>query len=420
MENKKHFKKLIKHYLDLRKMNEDVYNISNIIEKVYKVMDYVHKLSNNEELTINSAINSVDYQTSVFESLEKDNFNYDYDSKNILCFIKKYCFILLSKIFDNNLALKNKTIGHEIFIPVEEGDLDGISISESYNDFKIYNENGSTPLHVCIKNGDTTILKKFLKNGESIDLNDKNGHSLLEYACELKDPNLITFLISHGSNPKKHLFFRENNKDCKMLTNDIDLANLIKVCLQIGALSNDKILPKFAREKLYYNVNNNSCVESEKSEYYSNILKTLCFSKISNDYFVGLGNLKFSNFYEFLSNTILNLDEDDFNTYYNIIDEEFNYSIINKLGCPTNYFEILIINLVPFIKYDFNISTKFIVVNELVYTVRLMFENNNLKLNNKFYNNLLNKIWLDYKDILPIDFIGINLSSIFSKIKNIL
>ena len=253
MENKKHFKKLLKHYLNLRKINiNDDDNNINIIKNIYKVMDYVNKLSNNEELTITS----VDYQTSVFETLEKDNFNYEYDSKNILVFIKKYCHTLLNKIFERNLVFKNKTIGSEIFAPVEEGDLDGISISESYNDFKVYNENGSTPLHVCIKNGDTTILKKFLKNGESIDLNDKNGHSLLEYACELKDPNLITFLISHGSNPKKHLFFRENNKDCKMLTNDIDLANLIKICLQIGALSKDKILPKCAREKLYNNVNN--------------------------------------------------------------------------------------------------------------------------------------------------------------------
>ena len=267
---------------------------------------------------------------------------------------------------------------------------------------------------------ETIITYSGLKNGESIDLNDKNGHSLLEYACELKDPNLITFLISHGSNPKKHLFFRENNKDCKMLTNDIDLANLIKICLQIGALSKDKILPKCAREKLYNNVNNNSCLESEKYEDYTNNLKRLCFNKISNNHYVGLGNLEFSDFYEFFKFTVLNLDEEDFNTYYNIIDEEFNYSINNKLGCPDNYFEILIINLVPFIKYDFNISSKFIIVNELVYTVRLIIENNNLKLDKKFYNKILNKVWLDYKDILPIDFIGINLSNIFSKIKNIL
>lgn len=417
MENKKHFKKLLKHYLNLRKINiNDDDNNINIIKNIYKVMDYVNKLSNNEELTITS----VDYQTSVLETLEKDKFNYEYDAKNILVFIKKYCYTLLNKIFERNLVFKNKTIGSEIFAPVEEGDLDGISISESYNDFKVYNENGSTPLHVCIKNGDTTILKKFLKNGESIDLNDKNGHSLLEYACELKDPNLITFLISHGSNPKKHLFFRENNKDCKMLTNDIDLANLIKICLQIGALSKDKILPKCAREKLYNNVNNNSCLESEKYEDYTNNLKRLCFNKISNNHYVGLGNLEFSDFYEFFKFTVLNLDEEDFNTYYNIIDEEFNYSINNKLGCPDNYFEILIINLVPFIKYDFNISSKFIIVNELVYTVRLIIENNNLKLDKKFYNKILNKVWLDYKDILPIDFIGINLSNIFSKIKNIL
>ncbi len=418
MENKKHFKKLIKKYLDLRKLNNSDYqdNINDYISKIYKIMDYVNKLSNNDDLTVNS----IDYETSVFEALEKDSFNYDCDTRNILGYIRKYCFKLLNDVFDKNLMVNNKTIGSEIFIPVEEGDLDGISISESYNDFKVYNDDGSTPLHVCIKNGDTTILKKFLKNGESIDLNDKNGHSLLEYACELKDPNLITFLISHGSNPKKHLFFRENNKDCKMLTNDIDIANFIKICLQVGALTKDKLLPKSAREKLYRNVFEKSCLESVKKEYYINNLKNLCFSRISSDHFVGLGNLEFCDFYEFYKFTVLNLDEDNFNSYYDIIKEEFEFSINNKLGCPTDYFQILIINLFPFINYNFNISTKFIVVYELVYTVRFIFEKNNLKLDKKFYTKLLNKVWEDYKEILPIDFIGINLSSIFSKVKNIL
>ena len=60
------------------------------------------------------------------------------------------------------------------------------------------------------------------------------------------------------------------------------------------------------------------------------------------------------------------------------------------------------------------------IINELIYTVRNIFEKNNLKLNKKYYNSLLNKLWEDYRDVAPFDFIGINLSCIFMKIKNIL
>ena len=136
---------------------------------------------------------------------------------------------------DIKLVNNKKCIDIEIFNPIEQGDLNAITMSESYSNYNIFNDEGSTPLHVCIKNGDTTILKEFLKNGAKIDLNNKNGNTLLEYACQLKDPNLITFLVKHGSSPKKHIFFRDDNKDCKMSNNDIDLSNILKIILKNGA-----------------------------------------------------------------------------------------------------------------------------------------------------------------------------------------
>lgn len=419
MENKKYFKKLLRDYLELKKLdmnsNSNDINLHIYLEKIYKIMDYISKLSKDNVFL---GLNEESLETSIIESLDSNAFNFDCDIEKIVSYIKKYCYNKVSSIFDENLTVEERKISNNIFLPIEEGDLDAISISETCNNFRIYNDDGSTPLHVCIKNGDTTILKKFLKSGESIDLNDKNGHSLLEYACELKDPNLISFLISHGSNPKKHLLFRENNRDCKMLTNDIDIANILKICLQIGALTSTKELEYNDKAKLYNNPNNG--IDLQKKSLYSIRLKELCYNKIENDYLVGLGNLEFKDFFQFLNNTIVNLSEDDIETYFSIISEEFNYNLKNKLGCPCNYFEILIISLFPFIKYDFNISTKFIIINELIYTVRNIFEKNNLKLNKKYYNSLLNKLWEDYRDVAPFDFIGINLSCIFMKIKNIL
>ena len=85
--------------------------------------------------------------------------------------------------------------------------------------------------------GDTTILKELLKKGEKIDLVNKNGNTLLEYACLQRDPNLILFLINHGANMKKHLFL--GIKKFKLELNDIDTANILKICLLTEGNKND-------------------------------------------------------------------------------------------------------------------------------------------------------------------------------------
>jgi len=360
-------------------------------------MLYISKI----RININPDISVTNIDTiniDTIHDLELENTN---NINLVIQFIKNYCKRIINEQFENNLYIDNKLISNNIFTPVEEGNLDGISITESYNNFKIYNDEGLTPLHVCIKNGDTSILKRFLKSGESIDLNNKNGHTLLEYACELKDPNLISFLITHGSNPKKHILFRENIKDCKMLTNDIDLANIIKICLQKGAL-----------------IKNENQIR--KSSDIKDKFKKLCLKNISEDYHVGLGDLTFKIFYNFFEDTVFSLDEDTMKSYIDIIEEEFNYSLMNKLGCPNNKFEVLMINLVPFIEYDYSISTKFVILNELIYTIKYIFDKNNMKVDKKFNEKLLNKVWKEYKEIISFDFIGTNLSLLLTKMKNIL
>ena len=93
---------------------------------------------------------------------------------------------------------------------------------------------------------------------------------------------------------------------------------------------------------------------------------------------------------------------------------------MNKLGCPNNKFEVLMINLVPFIEYDYSISTKFVILNELIYTIKYIFDKNNMKVDKKFNEKLLNKVWKEYKEIISFDFIGTNLSLLLTKMKNIL
>ena len=55
-------------------------------------------------------------------------------------------------------------------------------------------------------------------------------------------------------------------------------------------------------------------------------------------------------------------------------------------------FEILLINLHPFIEYNFDISTKSVILNELINTVKFTFEKNNMKIDKNFSEKLLNKL----------------------------
>ena len=140
---------------------------------------------------------------------------------------------------------------------------------------------------------------------------------------------------------------------------------------------------------------------------------------INQDKLIGLGNLKFSQFFVYLEYFFSELPDYSQVTINNILDEEFSSILQNKIGCPPNNFEILIFNLYPFLDYPFNLQTQHIVLNELIYTVKNIFEKNNYKLDKTFHRKFINKIWHDYScekdDGIPFDFIGINISRYHKK-----
>ena len=96
---------------------------------------------------------------------------------------------------------------------------------------------------------------------------------------------------------------------------------MIKICLQIGALSKNRNLTKDAREKLYYNINQ-SVANSENKKVYEEKLRKLCFYRIK-DHLVR--KLEFKDFYEFYCRTLLTLDEELLINYFNIISDEFSF-----------------------------------------------------------------------------------------------
>ena len=411
---KKLFKKLVKSYLECRK-NED--NSQELYQYIEKTLNYYKKLKVSIQPHDYNESTGL-YSTNLIQCKAlKDDIELDKENMILITEIKNYCVDKLYQLFELNLVNNKKCINMDIFNPIEKGDLNAISMSESYSNYNVFNDEGSTPLHLCIKNGDATILKEFLKNGAKIDLNNKNGNTLLEYACQLKDPNLISFLVNHGSNPKKHIFFRDDNKDCKMSNNDIDLANIVKIILKSGA------------EKIADDVNPTG--SNESIGFYSR-LNDICFENIEKDKLIGMGSLNFQQFYPFLEAFFKQFSDTIQNTIIDILTEEFSYDLKNKLGCPSDTFEILIINLYPFIDYPFNFQSQSIVINELIYSIKYIFEKNDYKIDKTFNKKLINKLWLDYNQpikelengeletTLPFDFIGINISFILSKIKNVL
>ena len=229
-----------------------------------------------------------------------------------------------------------------LFNVIETGDINILNKLNKIN-FKVYNDIGLTPLHHAINYGDISFLKFALKSGCNIDETTLSGHTLLEYACLEKDPNIISFLIDNGANMKKHIEFRKNNKYINN-GNSIDIILLLKLILDIDNDNLNKsenhldwifkfINPNIILDIKYNNNNNNN--------NNNNII-------IFNDLII-----KFNYFLD-------NLQKEFRETYLNIIKDELEYDLINNSDCPNNKIELILYYLIPFINFEFNLNLLFL------------------------------------------------------------
>tara|TARA_B100001093_G_scaffold520108_1_gene612750 strand:+ start:4190 stop:5332 length:1143 start_codon:yes stop_codon:yes gene_type:complete len=360
MDNSLIEKKIIKYYIKAKESNDNKELYQNFLNKTLKNINLLAEP--NRKIS--------------FKLLDDKYFNS----------IKKYCYQNLDRIFNDSILKFDKKVDIKIFDLINQGDIQSINETENIYNYNVFNEDGLTPLHRCINLGDTYILKEFLKRGESIDSVNKSGNTLLEYACLQNDPNLISFILNHGGSMKKHLFFREDFK-LKLNLNDIDLAIIIKLCLLKGK-----------DYQIDYNID-------------------FLLDYIEPDFNIGISDIKFCQFLEFLKSTISNLKKETQETIITIWKEELTYNLENKLGCPDNYFELILINLVPFINYPFNLSNKNYLTKEVLIMVKKLCLENNYKLDQNLGVKLIETVWKEYKNIYPVDFIGLILSNILLKIK---
>ncbi len=273
-----------------------------------------------------------------------------------------------------------------IFDLISRNDLAKIKELDNLN-FRELNSIGNTILHHAVDVGDTGILKEILKKGGMIDTVNGNGHTLLEYACLKKDPNVITFILSHGANMQKHLFFRKGDRRFYLNKPDIDMAILLKLIIM------------------------NSLNKTEYKSFsfldkYLNIGEYIGLDKFTiKDLLIGLHHMF--------------IGKESYSTFKTILEEELTEYDMNRgpdvVKCIYNKVDIILANLVPFINYPFNIGSIFILKNE----IKLLLKNILKKNKKDFKNILMTNLFESYiqTNLFQEDYIGIIVYNILSKIK---
>lgn len=324
----------------------------------------------------------------MLEDLKKNKIDEKIIKTELEC--KKYLTESLEYTLETETCtnLKKEINYDELLISIEKGDT---SIIKKYKygeiDFsKLINE--QTLLHYAVKMGDTSFLSYAFKIGANIDISNKRGHSILEFACMEQDPNMINFLMLHGANMSKYLHFRDGKFKYLNMTQSIDNAILLKIIMEKSETNNNcEIENKIENIKKYFNLN----------EY------------------IGLNNYSIDNLLIGIKYFLNLLELTSALTYLNIIEEELEYDLKIKLGCPKKKIDIILVNIIPFIDYPFNLSNNWILSLELKYLIIKLIKNNpkNIK------NDLVDIIWEQYikTNLVSENYIGTLVFQWITKIK---
>jgi len=285
----------------------------------------------------------------------------------------KYITLSVEHTIEN---IPKNLININLFEIIEKGDIDKLKkIKLNSLNFEIHDEEGNTPLHKAVKYGDTTFLKACFKLGAPIDIVNKLGYTILEYACLEKDPNIINFLINNGSNMKKHLFFRDGEKKNKSNQNYIDISIILKIIFNY---------PKATELDIDFLFNN--------------------FNKENE---IGFDDYTYDDLISSLQSLLNSLPEEYKENYIKIIREELIFPLKTSLGCPKNKLELLLYNLVPFINFPFYLSIDWLLNLELkFFFIRIIKERNQINLEEK--KIIIDFIWENYikTNLLSEDYLG--------------
>jgi len=381
IEDQKKMRKCLKSYLTAKKYYE------NDIEKSYEYFKQCIKILNDlkdKDKKLNNEF------VNIIEETENE--------------CSKYLTLAIESTIEKPSKRKIKVDeeqDNKLFEIIQIGEVDYLKKFE-YGEcnFDIFDENGLTPLHLAIKFGDTTFLKQSFKLGVGIDKTNKYGHTLLEFACLEKDPNIISFLIYCGADMKKHLEFREGKKYFNN-GNQIDILLLEKIVMENNKSSNNIKYMEF----IFNYINKEEFIELE---YCDPSNSTISMKKI-----------RFESFVKKLDFMVSNFDEEKRNTFIKIINEELSNDLVFKLGCPVHKIEILLYNMVPFIDFNKKLSLNWLVSLEVKFII-LKILKNKIKINtNELKKELREFLYLSYikPEIIPEGLIQIIVLQWVCKIK---
>jgi ankyrin repeat protein len=320
----------------------------------------------------------------------------------------KFLTLAIEKTIDKPL---NKIVfptsdNKELFEIIEIGNIQKL---KEYNygsiNFNVYNEQGLTPLHYAIKFGDISFLKQSFKLGACIDQTNKFGHTLLEFACLEKDPNMINFLITYGVDMKKHLNFREGKKYFNT-GNQIDISLIEKIIMEQNFFPNKTTQNvKHSDETLSF-----SSKEKDKIEYLGFLFNYIKETEPINIEYcdpinstISKKKILFEELVKQLDKYLETIDKEKTKTYISIIKEELNYDLSFKLGCPINKIQIILYNLVPFIDYQYNLRLDWLISIEIKYII-LKILKNKIKINiSQLKQELRELLYISYikPEIIP-------------------
>lgn len=321
----------------------------------------------------------------ILNDIKEKNISIDNNLSSIIEETETECSRFLTIAIEKTIEkpLSNKIFpssdNKELFEIIETGNIQKLK-EYSYNtiNFDIYNEQGLTPLHYAIKFGDVTFLKQSFKLGACIDQTNRFGHTLLEFACLEKDPNIINFLITHGADMKKHLKFREGKKYFNN-GNQIDISLIEKIIMD----------------------NNQSSTVIKHLSFIFNYIKETEPIHIeycdTNNSTISIKKILFIDLVKKLDNYLDTINKEHTNTFISIIKEELSYDLSNKLGCPTDKIQLLLYNLVPFLDYQDSLKLNWLISVEIKYIILKVLKNK-IKINTT-------QLKKELKEILYISYI---------------
>lgn len=318
---------------------------------------------------------------SNFKKLQIANELFD---KNIKKSIKCFKNILKIENLDENIVneCKEKLYYIKIYNTITKGDIKTLQ-SFKFNNKILYN-NKNNLLHHCIDCGDLKMFKILLKLGGHVNMIN-NSNTLLEYACMKKDPNIVNFLLNNGANLEKHIFLRKNTKNMIINFDDIDILIILKIILFNNL--------KCKIDNIKFLKNNFNFLKN----YFTNEIK------------IGINNFKLDAL--IIGLNYLFYQKKSYNTYKNILIEELNYNFNSNFFCPVRKLDIVLINIIPFINYPFNLTSEFVIFNDLKFTIKKYYNHDNFK-------NILYSYLVDYyvkKNITTLDHLGLIVYKILNK-----